>query len=133
MAAYNYIINPRVYNRIEQFYRNVSVKYSHTYSYELMCKNINDAYDSIYRIENGLLRRRPIHPQWEGKYMAHDGKWYFAYRNDGDTICVDDVCHSQNMKESKEYELLRIYENMMKLKNITNEQFQRLEIELLLS
>lgn len=133
MAAYNYNINPRVYTKIEQFYKNVSIKYCHTYSMELMQKNMKDAYLSIFRIENGSLRLKPTNPQWEDKYMAHEGKWYFAYRIDGDTIYVDDACHSQNMKESKEYEMLRIYEQMLKLNSITNEQFQRLEIELLVS
>ena len=35
-------------NNIRTFYRNVAKKYSHTYSYELMIKNINDAYNAIY-------------------------------------------------------------------------------------
>ena len=35
-----------------------------------MIKNINEAYDSIYSIENGLPRRRPIMNRWAGYHMA---------------------------------------------------------------
>ena len=84
-------------------YRNVAKKYSHTYSYELMVKNISAAYSAIYQIENGLLRRQPTISRWSGFYMAtsKDKKWYFAYRIDGDTIYVEDACHAQNMHESR--------------------------------
>ena len=88
-------------------------KYSHTYSYELMVKNISDAYNAIYQIENGLLRRQPTISRWSGLFMAvsKDRKWYFAYRIEGDTIYVEDVCHAQNMHES----LLRQVTRLAKL------------------
>ena len=54
-----YVIRKRCAQKITTFYRNVSKKYKHTYSLELMEKNVHDAYDAIYRIENGLLRRQP--------------------------------------------------------------------------
>ena len=45
--------------KINSFYHNVSKKYKHTYSEELMHKNIDDAINSIYQIERTLLRREP--------------------------------------------------------------------------
>lgn len=97
MDAYKYLLSEKVHFEIFKFYDNVSRKYCHTYSLELMHKNINDAYDSIYQIENGLLRRNPSIAKWAGYHMAHGGKWYFAYRIVDDTIIVEDACHEQNM------------------------------------
>ena len=98
---YNYIISDLASEKINSFYRNVAVKYSNTYSFELMCSNLRDAYDGAYKIENGLLRREPRINSWKGKgFMANTDKWYFLYHIDGDTIYVDDACHAQNMHES---------------------------------
>ena len=94
-----YIIKKRCVRKIDLFYRNVSRKYKHTYSEELMHKNADDAFDSISRIENGLLRRAPTVAHWQSYYMANTDKWYFAYTIDGDTITVVDACHTQNMHE----------------------------------
>jgi hypothetical protein len=95
----NYNISNKVFNVIDEFYTNVANKYINTYSYELLCENVTDAYNTIYRIENGLLRRNPTISRWKGYYMANTDKWYFAYKIDGDTINVVDACHSQNMHE----------------------------------
>ena len=94
-----YVIRKRCAQKITTFYRNVSKKYKHTYSLELMEKNVHDAYDAIYRIENGLLRRQPTISRWADYYMANTDKWYFAYVLDGDTVTVVDACHAQNMHE----------------------------------
>ena len=67
MASYNIIVSPRASDSIRSFYRNVSKKYCHTYSYELMTKNITDAINSMYQIENGLQRRTPTINRWKGK------------------------------------------------------------------
>lgn len=99
MGKYDYILSQKVHNRIYGFYINVARKYSHTYSFELMEKNVNSAYSSIYKIENGLLRRKPTISRWNGLFMANAGKWYFTYRIEGDTIYVEDACHAQNMHE----------------------------------
>ena len=45
-----YVIRKRCAQKITTFYRNVSKKYKHTYSLELMEKNVHDAYDSIFKI-----------------------------------------------------------------------------------
>lgn len=95
----NYIIRKRCAQKITSFYRNVSKKYKHTYSLELMEKNVNDAFDSIYEIENNLLRREPTLSRWKGYYMANTDKWYFAYTFNGETVTVVDACHAQNMHE----------------------------------
>lgn len=101
MGGYNYLVNPIVHNKIYTFYTNVSKKYVNTYTFELMEKNINDAYNSIFQIENGLPRRNPTIHRWKGKgYMANTKKWYFLYHINGNTIYVDDACHAQNMHES---------------------------------
>lgn len=92
-----YIILPRCENNIKQFYLNVAKKYAHTYSKELMHKNVDEAVDAMYMIENGLLRRAPLLPEWEGCYMANTNKWYFAYKVFDDVVVVIDACHSQNM------------------------------------
>lgn len=85
--------------KINTFYRNVSQKYKHTYSLEMMEKNVHDAIDSMYQIERTLLRRKPTISRWTGYYMANTDKWYFAYTFDGETITIVDACHSQNMHE----------------------------------
>ena len=70
MVYYNYLLSDKVHHEIYTFYDHVSRKYCHTYSIELMHKNVNDAYDSIYKIENGLLRREPTIARWKGCYMG---------------------------------------------------------------
>ena len=55
----NYVIRKRCFAKINTFYRNVSKKYMHTYSEELMHKNADDAFDAMYQIERSLLRREP--------------------------------------------------------------------------
>ena len=66
-----YVIRKRCAYKITAFYRNVSKKYKHTYSLELMEKNVIDDTD----------------------------KWYYAYTIDGDTVTVVDACHAQNMHD----------------------------------
>jgi hypothetical protein len=63
-----------------------------------MLKNIDDAVDAMFQIENTLLRREPLLERWAGYHMANTDKWYYAYIIDGDTITVVDACHAQNMK-----------------------------------
>jgi len=94
-----HVIRKRCAQKITTFYRNVSKKYKHTYSQELMEKNVHDAYDSMFQIERTLLRREPTISQWEGYHMANTDKWYFAYTIDGDTITVVDARHAQNMRD----------------------------------
>lgn len=94
-----YVIRKRCVQKIVSFYRNVSKKYKHTYSDELMHKNADDAFDSIYKIEQTLPRRTPTTARWDGYYMANTDKWYFAYKIDGDTITIIDACHAQNMHD----------------------------------
>lgn len=99
MKQYQYLIKKRCANKITTFYRNVSKKYKHTYSQELMENNVHDAYDSIYQIEKTLLRREPSLSRWSGYYMANTDKWYYAYTFDGETVTVVDACHAQNMHD----------------------------------
>lgn len=94
-----YIIRKRCAQKITTFYRNVSKKYKHTYSLELMERNVHDAYDSMFEIEKSLQRRQPTLRRWVGYHMANTAKWYFAYTIDGDTITIVDACHAQNMHE----------------------------------
>ena len=98
-----YVLSSKVHDEIYKFYTNVAKKYQHTYDYNDMWRDINKAYDSIYQIENGLLRRNPTISRWQGLFMAtsQDKRWNFAYRIDGETIYVEDACHSQNMHESR--------------------------------
>ena len=98
MISYDYIVQPRALYKMKMFYRNVTRKYRHTYSYEDMERNIRDAVFGIYGIENTLPRRKPIISRWSGYHMAHYGQWYYAYFIDGGTIYVTDACHAQNMK-----------------------------------
>lgn len=94
-----YQIRKRCLLKVEAFYRNVSKKYKHTYSQELMEQNVHDAVDDMYKIENGLLRREPTIERWKDYYMANTDKWYYAYTFDGETVTVVDACHAQNMHE----------------------------------
>ena len=94
-----YVIRKRCAHKITTFYRNVSKKYKHTYSLELMEKNVHEAYDSMFQIERTLLRREPTISQWADYHMANTDKWYFAYIVEGDTITVVDARHAQNMHD----------------------------------
>ena len=96
-----YVIRKRCFAKINTFYYNVSKKYMHTYSEELMHKNADDAVDAMYQIERTLLRREPILSRWKGYHMANSGKWYYAYIFDGETVTVVDACHAQNMHNKK--------------------------------
>ena len=96
-----YVIKKRCLSKINTFYRNVSKKYKHTYSEELMHQNVDDAVDAMYQIERSLLRREPTLSRWAGYHMANTDKWYFAYTVDNDTVTVVDACHAQNMHEDE--------------------------------
>ena len=96
-----YRVKKQCARKINSFYHNVAKKYKHTYSEELMHKNIDEAADSIYQIEQTLLRRKPTISRWKGYFMANTDKWYFAYTIDGDTITIVDACHAQNMHENE--------------------------------
>ena len=96
---YRYKITPLAQRKITAFYYNVAKKYRHTYSKELMYKNIDDSVNAMFQIERSLLRRKPTLSRWKDYYMANTDKWYFAYTIDGDTITIVDACHSQNMHE----------------------------------
>ena len=93
-----YIISPQCTEAIKSFYLNVAKKYAHTYSRELMHKNVDEAINAMYQIENGLLRRFPTIKRWNGCFMANTKHWYFAYKIFDDVIVVIDACHAQNMK-----------------------------------
>ena len=74
-------------------------KYKHTYSKELLHKNIDDAIDSMFQIERSLHRRQPTIPEWIGLNMANTDKWYYAYYFENEeTIMIVDARHAQNMK-----------------------------------
>lgn len=92
-----YAIRKRCLVKINSFYRNVSKKYKHTYSEELMHKNADEAINAMYQIERTLLRREPTIARWKNYYMANTDKWYFAYQFDGETVTIVDACHAQNM------------------------------------
>ena len=96
----NYSIRKKCVRKINTFYRNVAKKYKHTYSEELMHRNIDEAANSITQIESTLLRRDPTLSRWKGYHMANTDKWYFAYTFDGETVTVVDACHAQNMHEN---------------------------------
>lgn len=99
MIQYRYKISMQCYQKIYSFYYNVALKYRHTYSEELMLRNIDDAIDSMYQIERTLLRRQPTIVEWLGLYMANTDKWYFAYTIENDLIVIVDACHAQNMHD----------------------------------
>lgn len=96
---YKYRYSKQALKNIRIFYRNVALKYRHTYSFEDMERNIRDAIFYIYAIERTLPRRQPTISRWDGFYMANTDKWYYAYTIDGDIITVVDACHAQNMHE----------------------------------
>ena len=53
-----------------------------------MHKNIDDAVDAMFEIENGLLRREPTIERWNGYHMANTEKWYYAYTFDGEKVVL---------------------------------------------
>ena len=94
-----HIIKKRCIRNITTFYRNVSKKYKHTYSEEMMHRNADEAFDAMYQIEVTLPRRKPTLKRWAGCFMANTDKWYYAYKVVGDTVTVIDACHAQNMHD----------------------------------
>ena len=99
MKSYKYRISTQCFQNIYSFYRNVARKYKHTYSKELLHKNIDDAIDSMFQIERSLHRRQPTIPEWIGLHMANTDKWYYAYYFENEeTIMIVDARHAQNMK-----------------------------------
>lgn len=101
MADHKYIIKPQANRKIFSFHQNVAKKYRHTYNKTDLKRDVQNAVFSIYRIENGLLRREPILSRWlqKGYYMANTDKWYYAYTIEGDIVTVVAACHAQNMRE----------------------------------
>ena len=97
MMQYEYKVSPLCYRKIYSFYHNVAKKYRHTYSEEMLHKNIDDAVNAIYQIECTFLRREPTIARWRKYHMAKADKWYYAYKIDGNTIKILDACHAQNM------------------------------------
>lgn len=99
----NYKISKNALNQIKKFYRNVAKRYKHTWTKEDVKNYTFVTKQSIYQIENGLIRRSPTISRWEGLYMAttQDRKWNFAYRIEGNIVYIEDACHSQNMHESQ--------------------------------
>lgn len=97
----NYNVKSKCTKNIVTFYLHVAKKYKHTYSEELMKKNISDAYDAMFLIEKTLQRRTPTITRWQqqGFHMAHAGKWYYAYTISDDIVTIEDACHEQNMHE----------------------------------
>ena len=96
---YKYRYTNRAISNIRTFYRNVALKYRHTYSFEDMERNIRDAIFFIYAIERTLPRRQPTISRWAGLYMANTDKWYYANKIEGDITTIVDACHAQNMHE----------------------------------
>ena len=96
-----YVIRKQCHINIEKFYRNVARKYRHTYSRQLMQRNVLEATSAMYYIEKSLLRRHPTIARWQeqGYYMAHEGQWYYAYTINDDTITIEDACHALNMHD----------------------------------
>lgn len=94
---YKYRFSAIAVRKIRTFYRNVALKYRHSYSFEDMERNIRDAIFCIYAIERTLPRREPILNRWSGYYMANTDKWYYAYTIEDNIITVVDACHSQNV------------------------------------
>ncbi|MBQ9190347.1 MAG: hypothetical protein IJ142_01940 [Bacteroidaceae bacterium] len=68
-----------------------------------MRKHISEYVDSMYLIEQSLLRRRPTLQRWQdqGWHMAHAGHWYYAYTINDDIVTIEDARHEQNMHEDK--------------------------------
>ena len=74
-----YKIKRRPRQKIATFYQNVIRKYRHTYSVELMHKNIDEAIDAMFQIEQSLLRRQPTLKRWQ------EEGWHMG-----------GICHEQN-------------------------------------
>lgn len=99
--SYKYVIKALAVRKVRSFYRNVSLKYPNTFTYEDMLRYVNTTVDNIYGIEQTVLRRKPTIERWNQWYMARTGNWYYAYSIDGDTIIIHDACHAQNMHNAQ--------------------------------
>lgn len=92
-----YEYKPRALKKIWAFYRNVAKKYRHAYDLNDMERDISHAVFDGTLIEKTLHRRPPTLNRWQGWHMATNGRWFYAYTIEGDTITIQDACHSQNM------------------------------------
>jgi len=97
MQKMQYVYKPRALKKIWDFYRNVAKKYKNAYDYDDMERNIRSAVFDGTLIEQSLHRRKPTLSRWQGWHMATNGRWYYAYTIEGDTIVIQDACHAQNM------------------------------------
>ena len=95
---YKYVIKNLALRKINTFYRNVSLKYPHTFTSSDMLRYVDKTIDAAYAIERSTLRRKPTIDRWQGLYMAHVSSWYFAYSIDGNTVIIHDACHRLNMR-----------------------------------
>ena len=94
-------IHRNAFYEIRKFYRNVATKYGHTYSINNLLSDIIKAERGIFKIENGLLRRKPTIAKWIGFHMAtlkinNKAQWNYAYLIEDEIVYIYDACHSQN-------------------------------------
>lgn len=103
MTQYNIQVSEKAASVISSFYYHVAQKWKNTYALEDVERYIEETIGLINGIERHFLPREPRLDRWKqkGYLMAHVGRWYFAYRIDGDTIYVEDACHQQNMSNSQ--------------------------------
>ena len=112
----NIVVQPSVLREIDTFYYNMWQKYKHSWGEEEIVKLISDAYDEVYNIKSITTHRNATKDGWEGLYMANFKNWYFAYKINGDTIYVEDACHSQTMHEA----IHRVINLIERINNLTS-------------
>lgn len=67
------VINHITYNAIYRYYMNMFKKFHHEWGIEDIHSLIDKTFDSIYQIENGLIRRKPTISRWKGLYGNFKG------------------------------------------------------------
>ena len=91
------IISPWIYQKIRQFYLNMSMKREHVYGIEEIFKLIDSHYDSSYGVGKTYYSTDPIITNWRGaRRMLIDDWNYAVYKRNGCTFVLD-TCHYQNL------------------------------------
>ena len=96
-------VKKQVYDRINQFYYNVCLKYPNTYFSGDAERNIRRVYDEVPKVGTVLLQRRNICliQRWQNYLVDYSKatRWYFAYTKDDITIFVCDAENVRNMSD----------------------------------
>jgi len=97
------LICKEAHKRINDYYRNVALRYPNTNSKDEIRNNIKKVHNEINKIgTNELVITNTILSDWEGYNVCRSKEipWYFVYLIDKDIIRIYDAEHANNMSDN---------------------------------